>query len=267
MKKLKTIAGLAIITLLCSFVVYEMNNYRFIPNNVFFPGEVINYRVHFGFIDAGVAEMVISDELEYINGRACHKIDVHGKSTGMFDFFMHLDDLWSTYLDTAAIIPHRFYRILEEGNFKKYEIVDYDHLNKKVIVKNYSYKRKYWVGPEEFDIPVNAHDMVSGYYFTRLIDFDTLSPGDILNIPGFLEDKVYHLQVRYLGKERLKTKIGTMSALVMSPIVPENTLFDGENSIKFWLSDDEKKLPLKIRAAMFLGAVEVDITDYKPGRN
>ena len=47
--------------------------------------------------------------------------------------------------------------------------------------------------------------------------------------------------------------------------MPENKLFDGENSIKVWLSDDINKVPLKIRANMFVGAVEVDITDFKKG--
>ena len=48
--------------------------------------------------------------------------------------------------------------------------------------------------------------------------------------------------------------------------MPKNSLFDGENSIKFWLSADQYKIPLKIKADMFVGAVEIDITNYKPAK-
>jgi len=58
---------------------------------------------------------------------------------------------------------------------------------------------------------------------------------------------------------------GHYDALVMSPVMPDNKMFDGENSIKVWLSDDQYKIPLKIKAKMFVGAVEVDIIEYQKG--
>ena len=63
----------------------------------------------------------------------------------------------------------------------------------------------------------------------------------------------------------MKTKLGTIRAIVLSPIMPENGLFDGENSIKVWISDDQNKVPLKVKAQMFVGAVEVDIQAYNKG--
>ena len=45
--------------------------------------------------------------------------------------------------------------------------------------------------------------------------------------------------------------------------MPDNEMFDGKNSVLFWLSDDENKIPLKIRAKMFIGAVEIDIKSQK----
>ena len=47
--------------------------------------------------------------------------------------------------------------------------------------------------------------------------------------------------------------------------MPENSLFDGENSIRVWISDDINKVPLKIKANMFVGAVEVDIESFVKG--
>ncbi|MDH5603373.1 MAG: DUF3108 domain-containing protein [Cyclobacteriaceae bacterium] len=250
---------------LSSFINWYKETYRVIDNNIFFPGEVMEYKVEFSFLDAGVARMVIADKLQKINGRSCYKIDVFGHTTGITDFFMHVKDTWGTFLDSTSIMPHRSYRILEEGKYKKHEIVYYNQLGKKAEVHNYSYKRGYWVEPEEFEIPHYVHDMVSGYYYLRLLDFDSLDEGDIVQLDGFLEDTVYNFKIRYLGKGKLKTDLGEINSLILSPIMPENSLFDGENSIKVWISDDRNKVPLKVKASMFLGAVEVNISSYKQG--
>ncbi|MFN9501465.1 MAG: DUF3108 domain-containing protein [Chryseotalea sp.] len=39
-------------------------------------------------------------------------------------------------------------------------------------------------------------------------------------------------------------------------------MFDGENSITAWFSDDKNRIPLKIDAAMFIGSAGVELTDY-----
>ena len=41
------------------------------------------------------------------------------------------------------------------------------------------------------------------------------------------------------------------------------SVFSGKEAIKIWMSADEDRIPLKIRANMFIGGVEVDVTEYK----
>ena len=114
-------------------------------------------------------------------------------------------------------------------------------------------------------MPKNAQDLVSGYYYLRTLNFDKLKEGDILTIDAFFDDEIYDFQIRFLGRESVKTKLGQIKSIVLSPIMPENSLFDGENSVKVWISDDSNKVPLKIKAEMFVGAVEIDIVKYKKG--
>ena len=93
------------------------NNYRFINNTSFQKGEVLTYKVHYGFINAATAQMTISPDLYDLHGRKCYKIEVKGRSVGMFDLFLRIRDTWGTYLDTASIITHKFYRKIEEGKY------------------------------------------------------------------------------------------------------------------------------------------------------
>ncbi|MEL7003253.1 MAG: DUF3108 domain-containing protein [Bacteroidota bacterium] len=242
---------------------FDSDEYRNVENSSFEPGEEIKYKVHYGFINAAEGRMVISNELYNINGRPCYKIDVFGRSVGMFDLFLRIRDNWGTYLDTSAIVTQKFYRIIEEGKYRKHEIVDFDQNVNVASVRTYDKKKHKWKPTEKFDIPSNVQDMVSGYYFLRTFDFRGLEEGEIINIDAFFDDEVYDFKIRYIGKEEVKTKLGRIRSVVFSPIMPENSLFDGEDAIRVWISDDANKVPLKIKAEMFVGSVEIDITKYK----
>jgi hypothetical protein len=160
-------------------------------------------------------------------------------------------------------MPHRSYRYIEEGRYRKYEIVDFDHIRESAQVVNLDKDTRKPKKTEKFDIPRYCQDVVSAYYFFRIFDYDTIAVNSVIEIDGFLEDSTYHMKIRFLGRDKIKTKLGEFDALVIAPIMPENKLFRGENSIKGWLSDDEYKIPLKVKADMFIGAIEVDITGYE----
>ncbi len=233
----------------------------------FKPGEEILYNVHVAFISAANAKMVVMDDIQDVNGKPCYKMEIYGNSKGMFDLFMHVDDTWGTYFDTSSLVPHKSYRKLTEGNFKKHEIVTYNYLDNKAVVESYSFKRGYWVEQEEFKIPDNVLDLVSGYYYLRLLDFDTLKVDDIITMDTFFEDSTYNFQITYLGNDEINTKLGKKNSFVFSPIMPDNSIFDGKNAIKFWLSDDPFKVPLKIKASLFFfGSLEADIVGFTPGK-
>ena len=110
-------------------------------------------------------------------------------------------------------------------------------------------------------------DLVSGYFYLRTVDYGRLRIGDTIKVSAFLEDKTYDFRIKYLGKEKIDTKFGTINAIKLSPIMPSNGLFNGENSIKLWLSDDRNKVALKIEAEMFVGSVEIDLKHYQGLRN
>ena len=233
----------------------------------FSQGEMIKYKVHYGFVNAGEAIMKVDESLKTINGKNCYQVLVEGNSIGMFDFFLPIRDQWGTYIDTSSNVPQKFFMKIAEGKYRKHEIVDFLHQKRKVNVKKYHVKDEYWKPIETFEIPENAQDIVSGYYYVRTLNFDKMKEGDVISINVFFEDEVFDFRIRYVGIDKVKTKLGSYEAIVLSPIMPKNSLFDGENSIRIWLSNDSKKIPLKVKASMFVGAVEVDIHEYEAGKN
>jgi hypothetical protein len=244
-------------------VINEAVPLREVNNESFSEGERLEFKVHVGPINAAYSTMAISDTVYQINGRPCYKISIEGNTTGFFDMFVRVRDVWGTYLDTQAILPQRFYRNIQENKYRKYEIVDFDHKNKKAIVTKLDKETKRPTETKLFDISENSQDLVSGYYFLRTLEYKNKKEGEIISIPAFFDNEKYNFDVRFVGREEVRTKIGKINALVLSPIMPSNSLFDGENAIQVWLSDDKNKIPIKIKAKMFVGSVEIDLLEAK----
>jgi hypothetical protein len=244
-------------------IINEAVPFRSVTNESFGKGERLEFKVHLGPVNAAYSTMAISDTVYQINGRPCYKISIEGNTTGFFDMFVRVRDVWGTYLDTQAILPQRFYRNIQENKYRKYEIVDFDHKNKKAIVTKLDKETKRPTETKPFDISENSQDLVSGYYFLRTLDYSNRKEGEIISIPAFFDNEKYDFNVKYVGREEVRTKIGKINAIVLSPLMPSNSLFDGENAIQVWLSDDKNKIPLKVKAKMFVGSVEIDLLEAK----
>lgn len=228
---------------------------------IFPAGERVEYLAHYGFINAGEAVIRLSDEQHQINGKSCYKVEIEGRTTGMFRLGMRVDDLWRSYIDTQTGLPQRFHRDIKENKYTKVETVNFDQEAGKAYVRHVTKSRP--EKKETYEMDPHSQDMISGYYHLRGIDFSQYQKGDTITIDAFFEDKPYDFRLRFLGKSQVKTRIGKYDALVMAPIMPESSIFDGENSIQFWISDDKYRIPLKIRANMFIGAVEVEVVEYQ----
>jgi hypothetical protein len=264
MKKL-TILILAICTLgagYAGFVNSSTENY-FGVHRSFSNGEILKYRVHFGLINAAEATMVIDDRVQRMNGKPCYKIDIYGETNGFFDVFMKVRDNWGSYVDTTTLVSHKFYRYIEEGKYRKYEEVYFDHKKDQATVHHFDRNTRKLKNVYEFDIPKSIQDIVSGAYLMRTIDFSKMKKGETFKMSGFFDNEVHSVDVRYMGIESLKTKLGEYSTIVLSPIVPENKFFKGDTPIKLWISNDYNKVPLKIQADLVVGSIDADIKEVK----
>lgn len=262
MKRKKNKILLLLVVMLTSAFVYQEYTYRMVRHSCFRLGERMEYRVHYGFLNAGIAVMTIYSEIQMIHGRPCYKIEISGESVGFFDFITHIEDVWVSYLDTAAIVSQQFYQTIHEGKYKKKEVIEFDHPEEMAIVHRLDKETGALKEKVEFQMPENTQDMVSGYYWMRTFDYDTIAPGDSFIITGFYDDTVYHVKMEFLGREILKTKAGKYNTLVVSPEMPENQFFSGKNPVRLWMSDDKYKIPLKVKADLVVGAVVIDITMF-----
>lgn len=223
-------------------------------------GEKLEYRVHYGFITAGEAVLRVNDRYRRVDDKICYQVEATGRSNGTFDRIVRIRNTWGSFIDTGRLQPMWSYRSIEENRYRLKEDVSYDYGRRlaKVEIKG---KRD-----TVFRVPSSVQDIVSGYYLLRQVDYSRLTQNEVVEIDAFFDKVLYKFKVRYVGKETVKTKWGRIRAILVSPIMPENSLFDGENAIRLWMSDDSNRVPIKVSAELFVGAVEIDLKGYSGTR-
>ena len=263
----KNILLFCILLIFMSFTVSDEELYPVVKHESFYKGERLFYQVSFGIFPIGSGEVIIRDNLFRINHRKCYKVDVFGKTTGMVDWVAKVDDHWGAYVDSAALVPHISYRNIKEGKYRKNEVIRFDHRTNQIEAKVIDKKTGEFKEPVYYSAPENIRDMLAGFLYMRTIDFSEMKKGDVFTLKGFFEDTFYELDVKYKGKDRIKTSAGKFKAIKLMPIMPKNKLFEGEDSILVWISDDKNKIPLKVEAQMFIGSTSVELSSYEHLRN
>lgn len=201
--------------------------------------------------------MRVSNQLYRVNNRICYRTEVVGNSKGAFDHIVRIRDVWGSYFDTVNYQPQKSFRSIQENRYRKKEEIYFDYERNKARLQTEE------GSPEEVAISPNVQDMVSGYYFMRMLGYENFRKNDTIRMNGIFENKTYDFKILFLGKEKIKTEFGKVNAFLISPIMPKNKLFRGKNPIKMWISDDQNRIPLKIEAELLLGSLDMDIVDYQ----
>jgi hypothetical protein len=212
--------------------------------------------VHYGFINAAEAKVEVGKNVSTINSRPCYRVNVTGRTVGAFDLISRVRDTWRSYIDTTAILPQMFEQQIQENKYRKEEKIFFDH-NKDQAMSTVKDVVK------TFNVPNNIHDIISGYFYLRTINFDRVSEGDVIEVPTFFDGEVYKLRVRYVGKDVIKTKFGKTRVLRLNPLIPTNKFFKDEGAMRLWVSDDANKIPLKAEVELRIGSLEMDLKSYK----
>jgi len=215
-------------------------------------GEYLRFRLHYGLIDAGEAELKIYRSSKKFNGRETLHVIGTGKTLGAFNWFYKVRDRYETFLDAETIVPWEFVRRIREGGYSKDENYRF-HQHKSAVSTHKG---------DTFKIPRFSQDMLSSFYFARTIDFSNARVGDVFTIPTFVDEEEYPLKIKYIGKEQLKSRTGTYRCLKFVPVVQEGRIFEKEEDMTVWITDDENKIPVLAKAKVLVGSIKMELVEY-----
>ncbi|MBK7632125.1 MAG: DUF3108 domain-containing protein [Ignavibacteriales bacterium] len=243
------ILSIALIAL-SSAVAQKKDEFRKIENNAFREGEKLTFDVKYGFVTAGVASFEIP-KIKKISGREAYHVTFEVNTVSTFDNFFKVRDRYETYIDVEGIFPWRFEQHIREGNYSRDFSAFFDQR-----------KGKAKTSGGEFDIPKYVNDIVSAFFYARTLDYSGLKVGDRIPLKNFYKDKVYDLDVVYHGKETIEVEAGKFDCIIVEPLVQEGGLFKNEGSIMIWLTNDEAKIPVRVKTKVVVGSINSDLTGY-----
>lgn len=223
-----------------------------LKNEAFKRGEVLNFKMYYGIIDAGVASLTVTDEAKDFAGRKTFHIVGLGKSQGAFDWFFKVRDRYETYIDEKAIVPWIFTRRISEGSYTCSQDYVFNHFTEKVNTGN----------NEVFETGPNMQDMLSAFYHARTLDLSTAKPGDLFSINAFVDKEIFPVKIKFIARETITTDLGTFKCLKFRPIIQQGRVFKHEEDLNVWISDDKNHIPILGQANVLVGSVKMELTSY-----
>jgi hypothetical protein len=236
-------------------------------NQAFTFGEELQFEVSYGWLNLAEAKLEVGKKAILENARPHFKIDAYGKTKGAATIFGRVNDNWGTHMDTGSLLPSLSYRHIEEGNYRKHEKVFFDQEKKIAKMELYDRENKNLKEVKEYKLPGNVQDLISGFYFLRTMNLENLKKGQQILITGFFDKEIFNLKLTYEGTEKLQTNLGEKETYIFSPQMPKNKLFRGEYPVKVWVTKDQNKIPVKIKANLFIGSLNIEITSANGLKN
>jgi len=168
-----------------------------------------------------------------------------------------VNDRYETWFEPGSVLPRHFIRDICEGKARFYWEYKFQQPNGSVWYKHWSKTRN----QEGYIDGVNgcSLDLFSTLYHLRSIDWSQYRPGQRVPLDLIVDGKPLRISVEFLRRERIKTKLGYTDCLVLSPQLVTGEYFKTSDGLTLWLSDDQRRLPVRCEAKILVGALKADL--------
>ena len=217
----------------------------------FKPGEKLNYVVKFGPIVGGSASLLLKQEM--LNNIPVYHSVAQAKTVGVTEKLYGVKDVFESYFDIHSGLPYKLIRDVKEGTYKKHEEAVFNRQRNSV----YSLRLDTVI-----QVSPDILDMVSLLYFIRSINYNKVKPGDVIRTVTFFDDEIFPFDIRYKGKEEVKTKFGKIRCHRFDPVVEPGRMFESEDDMQIWLSDDKNVIPIKVRFDLLVGSLRMELDEF-----
>jgi len=229
-------------------------------NTVFSSGEELVYKLYYnwGFVWIAAGEVVFrvrEDDNHY-------HISAAGRTYKSYDWIFKVRDYYDSYVDKHTLLPRRTVRKVQEGNYRLYDDVSYEH-GRGVAISNKG-KSEEDLNREEISLTSCTHDVLSAIYMMRNVEFSDNSEKGHLPMQIYIDRKIYNLDVVYAGKDdgkRIKG-LGQCGTLLFRPQVVVGNIFKDNDGMKVYVSDDQNKIPLMIESPISVGSVKAVLESH-----
>ncbi|ASV30417.1 DUF3108 domain-containing protein [Maribacter cobaltidurans] len=225
--------------------------------SAFKSGEWLKFRMHYGILNASYATLHVKNAT--IDSIPVYHVVGHGETTGFASIFFKVDDTYESYFDKRDGKPYKFIRKINEGGYTKDVEINFDHEKDKAVLNDKKNNKKF-----NFDLQDSIQDLISAFYFLRNnYEPKDLVVGEAIDLKMLYDDDgIFNFKLKYLGKEIVNTKYGKVECLKFRPLVQSGRVFKEKESLSLWVSNDDNRIPIRIKADLAVGAIKADLDGY-----
>lgn len=221
----------------------------------FSPGEEVRYDVRWQMYKAGEVVMRVLPFTE-VRGQPAWHFELKTTSNEFIDLFYKVRDHLQGFVaeDFSGSVGYQY-----SGTGKKKKEIRVEFSPGRAAYSNFDEHR------EPIDIPEGCFDPLSSYYKMRTLG---MGEGQSLSFPVTDGKKFFVQKGDVLEKETVTTPAGTFDTVAVVPYV---THFSGVFSksrnptVRVWITDDSRRIPVRIRIQVKVGCIYFDLRSYTPG--
>ncbi|MBA2686354.1 MAG: DUF3108 domain-containing protein [Gemmatimonadaceae bacterium] len=211
-------------------------------------GEKLVYDLAVGGAKVGTGTMSIVDLVS---------IDGHNTFHSVFDIkggflFFKVNDRLESWFEPETATSHRFYQLLNEGNYHKERYFEIYPDSAKLHQRGFEQK-------ESVHEPL---DDASFFYFVRTVP---LVIGETYTYARYFRPDKNPVIVKVLRREKVRVDAGTFNTIVLQPVIKSGGLFAEGGEALIWVTDDDRRIMVQLRAKMpVLRSLDLFLKSYTP---
>lgn len=244
-------------------------------------GERLEYKIFWRGMHVGIATLEVGKKLIEQNGAMCYVLRSTAKSTSFFEYIFPVDDKIVSYYDPVLKRTMAGSKHIHEGKFHREYHVEFDYKRNVANWWQNQYKGAKEKIPDDEtlrakagktqNIPNNTLDILSAIYFFRE-NPHPVELGTFFSIPVFDDLQITDLDMKIISEEVLEMNINDIlfqiPAFQVRPYLATSGIFRSEGEILIWISNDQKRIPLKIISSISkLGEVQVELYKFTVQEN
>jgi hypothetical protein len=213
---------------------------------IYAKGETLDYTVSWMKVAGGTARMTIAPQ-----GEGNWRVTSVAKSGGGLARFVKVRDEIETIVDRKDFSTLRYTKKLDERGDKMDEVT--------TIEDGVASRRRKKI--RKTPVPRPVYDPISVIYYFRTLE---LAPGRMYQFDLISDGKLYTVHGRVVRREKVTTPAGTFDTLMVEPQMASAGV-QREEQLFIWYSDDERRLPVRIRTEVKFGSVTATLKSVTAG--
>jgi hypothetical protein len=179
------------------------------------------------------------------------KIVSTAQSAKWVSVFYTVDDRIETILTKKSSLmfvgePVNYRLKIREGRHRRDKEVIFNSGNKVTYIDHINNEK------QNFDVPSLVFDPLSSFYYLRTLK---LVVGEPVYVTMFDSKKVWNVEVQVLINEKVTLPTGTADTILIKPLMKSEGIFYKKGDIYIWLTDDEKRIPVKLQTKVAIGSI------------